>query len=148
VIRPLLAISLLTASITASLWWMRGRYVVVTVDGTSMEPAYRPGDRLLVRRTSVDTLRRGDVVVVTASPATTSPPFGAVGDRRWVVKRIAGLPGQVVPPEVAQRVPHSTVPAGQLILLGDNTANSIDSRTAGYYAGDRVLGVVLRPLGR
>jgi signal peptidase I len=144
VIRPLLATA---ASITAILWWMRGRYVVVTVDGTSMEPAYRPGDRLLVRRTSADTLRRGDVVVVTASPAT-SPPYGAVGDRRWVVKRIAGLPGQVVPPEVARCVPQPTVPAGQLILLGDNAANSIDSRTAGCYAGDRVLGVVLRQLGR
>jgi signal peptidase I len=147
VIRPLLATIGLSASITASLWWMRGRYVVVTVDGTSMEPAYRAGDRLLVRRTSADSLRRGDVVVVTASPAT-SPPFGAVGDRRWVVKRIAGLPGQVVPPEVARSVPAATVPAGQMILLGDNAADSIDSRTAGCYAGDRLLGIVLRQLGR
>jgi signal peptidase I len=65
-----------------------------------------------------------------------------------VVKRIAGLPGQVVPSEVARSVPDATVPAGQLILLGDNTADSIDSRTAGCYAGDRVLGIVLRQLGR
>ncbi len=143
-IRPLLATAVLSGAI---LWWMRGRYVVVTVDGTSMEPTYRPGDRLLVRRTSADRLRRGDVVVVTASPAT-SPPFGAVGDRRWVVKRVAGLPGQVVPPEVARRVPDTTVPDGHLILLGDNAADSIDSRAAGYYAGDRLLGVVLRQLGR
>jgi signal peptidase I len=134
------------ASITAIWWWLRCRYVVVTVDGTSMEPAYRPGDRLLVRRTSAEKLRRGDVVVVTASP--TSPTFGAVGDRRWVVKRIAGLPGQVVPPEVARSVPQAIVPPGQLILLGDNAANSIDSRTAGCYAGDRVLGIVQRRLGR
>jgi signal peptidase I len=142
VIRPLLAIAVLSV---ATLWWMRGRYVVVTVDGTSMEPAYRPGDRLLVRRTSADRLRLGDVVVVTASPAT-SPPFGAVRDRRWVVKRIAAL--QVVPPEVACSMPDSTVPAGQMILLGDNAANSVDSRTAGGYAVDRLLGVVLRQLGR
>jgi signal peptidase I len=144
VIRPLLATAVLSAAI---LCWTRARYVVVTVDGTSMQPAYRPGDRLLVRRTSADRLRQGDVVVVTASPAT-SPPYGAVGDRRWVVKRIAALPGQAVPPEVAHSVGQQTVPPGQLILLGDNSANSIDSRTAGYYAGDRVLGVVLRPLGR
>jgi signal peptidase I len=134
-------------SIAAILWWMRSRYIVVTVDGTSMQPTYRPGDRLLVRRTSADRLRHGDVVVVTASPAT-SPPFGPVGDRRWVVKRIAGLPGQLVPPEVARSVPQAIVPAGQLILLGDNAAHSIDSRTAGLYAGDRLLGVVLRQLGR
>lgn len=143
-IRPLLATAGLSAAI---LCWLHARYVVVTVDGTSMQPAYQPGDRLLVRRTSADRLRQGDVVVVTASPAT-SPPYGAVGDRRWVVKRIAALPGQAVPAEVAQRVSQQTVPAGQLILLGDNSANSIDSRTAGYYAGDRVLGVVLRQLGR
>ncbi|TDU83984.1 signal peptidase I [Kribbella voronezhensis] len=146
-IRPLLAAAVGSASIAAILWWMRGRYVVVTVDGTSMKPSYRPGDRLLVRRTSADGLRRGDVVVVSASPAT-SPPFGAVGDHRWVVKRIAGLPGQLVPPEVARTVPHAIVPAGQLILLGDNAANSVDSRTAGSYAGERVLGVVLRQVGR
>ncbi|WP_198675951.1 S26 family signal peptidase [Kribbella monticola] len=143
-IRPLLVAAVLSGTI---LWWVRGHYVVITVDGSSMEPAYRPGDRLLVRRTSADKLRRGDVVVVTASPST-SPPFGAVGDRRWVVKRIAGLPGEVVPPEVARRVPQLTVPAGQLILLGDNAANSVDSRTAGGYAIDRLLGVVLRQLGR
>jgi signal peptidase I len=144
VIRPLLATAV---SITAIWWWLRGRFVVVTVDGTSMQPTYRPGDRLLVRRTSANRLRRGDVVVVTASPAT-SPPFGAVGHRRWVVKRIAGLPGQAVPPEVARTVPHATVPAGQLILLGDNAPDSIDSRMAGCYADDRVLGIVLRQLGR
>lgn len=146
-IRPLLAATVLSASTTAIVWWLRGRYVVVTVDGNSMEPAYRPGDRLLVRRTSADTLRRGDVVVVTASPATL-PPYGAVGAHRWVVKRIAGLPGQAVPPEVARNAPGATVPTGQLVLLGDNTAASIDSRTAGFYAGDRVLGIVLRRLGR
>lgn len=142
-IRLLLAATALSAIV----WRLRARYVVVTVDGTSMEPTYKAGDRLLIRRTTPRTLRQGDVVVVTASPAT-SPPYGAVGDRRWVVKRIAGLPGQVTPPEVAHNLPTATVPAGQLVLLGDNAAASIDSRTAGYYATERLLGVVLRQLGR
>jgi len=144
VIRAVLGLAVLSVGIT--LWRMRGHYVAVTVDGTSMEPTYRPGDRLLVRRTSAERLRTGDVVVVTASAATSSA--GVVGSRRWVVKRIAGLPGQPVPPEVARSVSHPTVPAGQLILLGDNPANSIDSRTAGFYAGDRLLGVVVRQLRR
>jgi signal peptidase I len=38
------------------------------------------------------------------------------------------------------------VPAGQLVLLGDNRAASTDSRHWGYAPVDRVLGVVVRRL--
>jgi len=32
------------------------------------------------------------------------------------------------------------------VVLGDNTANSLDSRTFGYIPAERLLGVMLRPL--
>jgi signal peptidase I len=39
------------------------------------------------------------------------------------------------------------VPAGKLVVLGDNTARSLDSREIGYIPAERLLGVMLRPLG-
>ncbi|MBO4270638.1 S26 family signal peptidase [Microbispora triticiradicis] len=53
---------LLVAGVVAGLF-ARRRFVVVRVSGTSMVPAYRPGDRVLVRRGGRRTLRRGQVVV-------------------------------------------------------------------------------------
>jgi signal peptidase I len=38
------------------------------------------------------------------------------------------------------------VPAGQLVLLGDNHFLSYDSRSVGYIPADRLVGVVLRPV--
>ncbi|WP_182874971.1 S26 family signal peptidase [Microbispora sp. H10670] len=58
---PLVA-GLLVAGVVAGLF-ARRRFVVVRVSGTSMVPAYRPGDRVLVRRGGRTALRRGQVVV-------------------------------------------------------------------------------------
>ena len=51
-------------------------------------------------------------------------------------------------PRAGASYPAATVPAGFLILLGDNTAESIDSRTIGPVPTDRVLGVALCHFGR
>jgi signal peptidase I len=65
-------------------------------------------------------------------------------DGTLTVKRAAAVPGDPIPAEVpalrtaSQRV----VPAGHLVLLGDNRAHSHDSRSLGYYRADRLLGVV------
>ncbi len=40
------------------------------------------------------------------------------------------------------------VPAGRLVVLGDNLARSLDSRQIGYIPAERVLGVVQRPVRR
>lgn len=58
---PLVA-GLLVAGVVAGLF-ARRRFVVVRVSGTSMVPAYRPGDRVLVRRGGRTALRHGQVVV-------------------------------------------------------------------------------------
>ncbi len=121
----------------------RRRLVAVTIWGASMEPSFRSGDRVLVRRTRAGRLHRGDVVVCSAS-ASQSAPFRAVDRTRWVLKRVAALPGNTVPPVVVPTVSAGTVPPGQLVLLGDHAAVSVDSRTAGFYSLDRVLGRVVR----
>jgi type IV secretory pathway protease TraF len=66
-----------------------------------------------------------------------------------MIKRVAAVPGEPVPeavwPAVAA-IGGQSVPAGSLVVLGDNTADSKDSRTIGYIPADRVLGVMLHPL--
>jgi signal peptidase I len=113
---------------------LRTGYVAVRVDGVSMEPTLRPGDRVLVRRVRPNRLRRGQVVVF-AHPG---------GDPPFLVKRAVALPGDPVPP--LPTLTGSRVPAGSLVVLGDNSGASFDSRQAGYFGADTLLGVVVRRL--
>ncbi|MEU5864404.1 S26 family signal peptidase [Nonomuraea sp. NPDC047529] len=156
---------------------LRRRYLVITVAGVSMEPAYRDGDRVLVRRASLDAVRRGQVVLLAGSltemwpemaaeaALTTDPrapsgrpvngrepsgrPVAArepVDEPFRVVKRVAAVPGDPVPHEVASLpdAPGRVVPDGCLVVLGDNAAASRDSRHFGYVPADWLLGVVVR----
>ncbi|MEV4140136.1 S26 family signal peptidase [Dactylosporangium sp. NPDC049742] len=139
----------LAAAVLAALgavWWLRRRYLTVTVDGPSMLPTYRPGERLLVRRIPPAALRSGQVVVFTASP----PPPPAPQRPARIVKRVAAAPGDPIPRDTVpalRTVPGNHVPPGRVVLLGDNPVVSHDSRRSGYYPTTRLLGVVIRRLG-
>lgn len=119
-------------------WAIHRRLGFVTeVESVSMAPTLVPGQRLLARRPGArGRLRRGDIVVV------ESAELG-----RPIIKRVVGLPGErlVVGAggriQVAGRdllepyVVHSggrprrfEVPAGHMLLLGDNRAHSSDAR--------------------
>jgi signal peptidase I len=109
------------------------------VDGTSMEPSLVDGERLIVSKLSyhLGQPARGDVVV-----------FRFPGDRHQrFIKRVVGLPGETVSirdgkvlvdgrPLAEAYLADATfgeygpvrVPRGRLFLLGDNRANSRDSR--------------------
>ncbi|MGN9837114.1 signal peptidase I [Nonomuraea sp. H19] len=133
----------LLAAMAAALW-ARGRYVVVTVEGTSMAPTLSDGDRVLVRRLRIDQVSTGDVVVL--EPPLTPVELGPGGPdgRQWNIKRAVALPGDPVPPGIDDSV--TRVPPGALVVLGDN-ADSVDSRQRGFFDADRLLGVALRRLG-
>ncbi|MEV0729250.1 S26 family signal peptidase [Polymorphospora sp. NPDC050346] len=128
-----------------AIWWLRRRFVVVTVTGPSMLPTLRHGDSLLVRRTRVGGLRHGVVVVLELPPQAAAPdaPAAPDGADRWSVKRVVGLPGDVTAGIDGANRP---VPAGCLAVAGDNVAVSYDSRHVGPVRGDRLLGVVVRRL--
>ncbi|YCK39192.1 S26 family signal peptidase [Actinomadura sp. ATCC 39365] len=128
---------------------LRVRFLAVTVRGRSMEPTLWHGDRVLVRRSSLDGVRPGRLVVVAAEPGAS-----------WLVKRAVAVPGDPVPraevPALATR-PEHVVPPGQLVVLGDNRPISLDSRRFGYVPARQLLGVVVghlpktprrRPAGR
>jgi signal peptidase I len=135
---------------TAAMTWMRRHLVRVVVDGPSMEPAFSSGSRLLIRRVMpgagpVHMIRAG-VVVVLEAPAVGAPAGARVATGRWVVKRVAAVPGDPLPSAVAVAIgapSGSRVPTGHLAVLGDNPHASVDSRHYGPVPLERVLGVAL-----
>jgi len=132
-------------------FWLSRRYVIVTVEGRSMEPGYREGDRLVVRRARGEAVRRGQVVVFRDDlDDSRSQPGGAdlpaelpPGVSPWILKRAVAVRGDPVP-RLATLEGESRVPRGRLVVMGDNAAHSFDSRHFGYLPADRVLGVVRR----
>jgi signal peptidase I len=88
----------------------------VTVEGSSMEPTYLPGERLTALR-RWRPIRIGDVVVV-RDPRNSS---------RWLLKRCVGREGSLVD------------------LRGDNIDASTDSRDFGLVPTRNVAYIVLSP---
>lgn len=138
---------LVGASIAGAALWARRRLVLVTVDGSSMEPTLSPGDRVLVHRRGLARVRRGDIVVLEPPLSAGVSRFGAaptaLDDRRWNIKRAVALPGDPVPPTVRNVDGAQRVPPGALVVFGDNVT-SVDSRQRGFYSATDLLGVVIR----
>lgn len=128
------------------------RLVAVTVEGVSMEPAFWDGAQVLaIRRAKLEV---GQVVVV-ESPFGThgwrQRPLAAyaapalVAQRRWMIKRVAALPGDPIPRRSVPALADASgerVPSGVAVLLGDNRSASFDSREFGYFPLARILGAV------
>jgi len=118
----------------------------------SMEPTLLTGDRIIVSKLSYHfrESERGDVIVFKYP----------LDPKRAFVKRVAALGGETVavrdgrlyidgapvveeylPPGVSHRdFGPLTVPEGSLFMLGDNRANSDDSRVWGELDEDLVIG--------
>jgi signal peptidase I len=127
----------------AALVWLRHTFIVITVSGDSMEPSLYAGDRLLVRRMRASSMRPGQIAVL----RWPGPP--PVAGQPWMVKRVAAAPGDPIP---AGSLPTAfaeltRVPARRLVMLGDNSALSYDSRSLGLLGTELLRGVVVRRLG-
>jgi signal peptidase I len=152
VIAVLIALS--PVVIYSSIYALRRRIAVVTVTGSSMRPTLDAGDRVLIRRAGIGQLRTGQVVVL-ETPRRGDANAGSLllwppsAQRGWMIKRVAALPGEPTPASIAAEeggVANSLVPPGKLLVLGDNSSCSLDSRLLGYVDIDRVLGVMIRPM--
>ncbi|MEU6424343.1 S26 family signal peptidase [Microbispora sp. NPDC046973] len=140
---PAVAVALCALAVVT---WLRRRFLVVEVSGTSMRPSFRTGDRVLVRRVASHGVRVGEVVVVEAPRPRNHRQRP---EHMWHIKRVAAVGGDPVPAPVADApaLRHADrVPAGHLVVLGDDPRSSLDSRQRGFVPADRVLGVVLRRL--
>ena len=112
----------LASVIAGALAVMRTRPFRVEVTGTSMEPALASGDYLVATRSG--RLRSG-VLVVVERPG--QPGFE-------LVKRITGLPGDVIDGRVLE--------PNQYWVVGESTGRSTDSRAFGPVAQEDIKGIV------
>jgi signal peptidase I len=137
------------AAVVAAVQWLRTHLLVVTVRGLSMAPTYQPGDRVLVRRRPPRRVRAGQIVVADLPESVRPLPAGLRPDevlrQRRVIKRVVAVAGEVTPAGVGDAP--ARVPAGAMVLLGDNPLASGDSRQYGAVPLDAVVGVVLRKMG-
>jgi signal peptidase I len=124
----------LTAIVFAGLRTRWSPWLIAKIDGNSMHPALRHGERILVRRRDASSLRAGQIVLVSQPTLTeagdwTWPPADSpVKQRKLMVKRIAKMRGQLVE------------------LLGDNVSASTDSREFGLADAEQIVGVYVRRL--
>ncbi|MFB9683462.1 S26 family signal peptidase [Amycolatopsis plumensis] len=109
---------------------LRRRYVVARVWGHSMSPTFHDGERVVATRRRV--YRAGDVIVFR--------PRSASSDVAWRIKRIVAVAGDPVPAWL--ETGHRVVPAGRVVVVGDNTGHSEDSRQLGYIDLASVAGAV------
>lgn len=114
-------------------------YRIVVVNGHSMEPTYRNKEMLIITHAywMYGPLRRDDVVMIKH-------------DGELLLKRIAALPGEIVPIEA---LPHYMahgfeVPQGHVWVTGDNRFNSEDSRSFGALPLREILGKTPYPRPR
>jgi signal peptidase I len=121
----------------------RRRWLVVTVRGRSMMPTLQDGERVLARRVSEDAIRRGTVVVF--RPHYLEPRGDSPMVPNWRVKRVAAIAGDPVPPWLIDSAAGSRgvlVPAGHVVVQGDNAPHSEDSRQLGFVPLSEIVGVV------
>src|SRR5262249_22627514 len=138
--RQLLAAALFLVLVLSLLTMFR----VAVVHGDSMLPTYHDGDTVFVSRAG-GTLKHGDVVLV------------QVPSHEVLIKRVYKLPGETIDAKNAplfnrvseyfdpthQASAPLRVPAGYIVVLGDNRAVSDDSRSFGTIPLKDVLGRVI-----
>ena len=137
------------------------------IPSASMVPTLAVYDRVLVQKAffSWHDVREGDIVVFSQPPLDHCP--GPPGD---LVKRVIALPGQTIYssgnviyvdgrrlaepylppydpfgppiPDASRQHPYR-VPAGEFYMLGDNRADSCDSRFWGSIEGSSIIGKVV-----
>ena len=153
VLAAVLLVSLVRAFVFQTFW----------IPSSSMVPTLGVYDRILVQKAffTWHDVREGDIVVFTHPPLDHCPGAPA-GD---LVKRVIALPGQTIysaghsvyinghrlaepylpgydplGPPIASRQHPYRVPPGEFYVLGDNRADSCDSRYWGPIRGSSIVG--------
>lgn len=148
--------------IFAADFWFTQNYVLVIVDGRSMEDTLSDGDALYV---SVrEEVERGDIIVLNVTSRPDLFPHEA-GEERFIIKRAIALEGDEIYAEggivylkaagesefMALSEPYTkgetgdfgpvTVGEGEVFFLGDHRDNSLDSEENGCLPLSCILGV-------
>jgi signal peptidase I len=127
------------------------------IPSPSMTPTLAVNDRVLVNKLSyrLHDINRGDIVVFERPPSEE----GILGIKD-LIKRVVGLPGETVeskdgivyvddepltedylpPGTMTEGLERTTIPEGTVFVMGDNRANSKDSRVFGPVSQESVVG--------
>jgi len=119
VVQPILIAVLLALGV-------RSAVRIYAIPSSSMEPALQIGDHIAVTPYRGGQPQRGDVIVF-RSPVNAD---------ELMVKRIAGVPGDLVEGGQGKLI----VPGDCYFVLGDNRANSFDSRNWGMLRRSLIVG--------
>jgi signal peptidase I len=133
----IIAVAVVTAALAA-----RRMLLLAGVSGDSMEPTLRAGDTVLVRRGGIDRIVRGQIVVAREPMVSPRSPVPS----GHIVKRVVAVAGETVPADMRAAVADHIVMTGRLLVIGDNHADSFDSRHFGYLPAEQVVGRVVRKL--
>jgi signal peptidase I len=157
-------VAIIAAALIAALLVKTFLFQPFYIPSTSMVPTLDIDDRVLVNKLSRDP-SRGDIYVFKRPP---SEPEGAMN--KDLIKRVIGEPGDTVEGKDGKvwvngkELPEPYLPAGtvtssfgpfdikrdQVWMMGDNRANSKDSRSFGPIAKSSIVGkafVLFWPLG-
>jgi signal peptidase I len=126
------------------------------IPSESMTPTLKVGERVLVNKVSykVHDVHRGDVVVFKRPVKEADPRI------KDLIKRVIGLPGDTIEARDNQiyindkalnepylpkgtpslNLPRTTVPDGDVFVMGDNRTNSSDSRVFGPISQKLIVG--------
>lgn len=126
------------------------------IPSESMENTLLINDRVLVNKLAYRTgdIERQDIVVFHRPPSLADPTINDL------IKRVIGLPGDRVearegkvfvndvelsepylkPGSYTDRLPLTTIPEGQILVLGDNRNNSEDGRYFGTISDGLIIG--------
>ncbi|MFN2460172.1 MAG: signal peptidase I [Candidatus Velthaea sp.] len=127
------------------------------VSGLSMEPRIHPGEFVLINTLAyrLAPIRRGDIVAFRHDSPTPETYIkrvvGLAGDRIAVEHGQVSIDGKPLPEAYVRyrderSAPAVTVPPGALYVLGDNRANSDDSRDWGVLRQGDIVGKALASL--
>ena len=145
----------LIAALVIKTWLIQAFYI----PSESMVPTLVKQDRVLVNKLSyrLHDVHRGDIVVFERPPGDAGSP-----EIKDLIKRVVGLPGETIETDPDGRIlingrvlrepylekgvttmPGITkvqIPRGKVWVMGDNRANSKDSRVIGAIAEDKIVG--------
>jgi signal peptidase I len=117
-------------------------FQIVHVDGNSMQPTLMKGNYALVNCYSyvLREPKKGDIVLIKRK---TKDPSDHIN---LSIKRIAGIPGDEVEFQNANNSSKTetvSLSEGEYFLVGDNAADSYDSRHYGAVKDSRIIGKVI-----
>jgi signal peptidase I len=150
------------STLVAAVVVVRRRFLVLRISGNSMAPAIRDGDLVRARRIGPDEIRVMDIIAIKAPPSnleivrrvamppTRTPivqweevaPANRPLAEQTVVKRVAAVAGDVIPAVDGLAGAGTVLGPGLVVVLGDNAAESMDSRHFGPVRADGVQGRV------